>query len=65
MLIIDTLELYEKDMDKVHLIHSKLKESMIKLKQDLKNIFNKEDLETNKLIVPQRFLEGILTAKIA
>ena len=44
-IIIDTLELYEKDMDKVHLIHSELKELMIKLKQDIKNIFNKEDLE--------------------
>ena len=44
-IIIDTLELYEKDMDKVHLIHSELKELLIKLKQDLKSIFNKEDLE--------------------
>ena len=38
-------ELYGKDMDKVHSIHSELKEFMIKLKQDLKKIFNKEDLQ--------------------
>ena len=38
-------ELYVKDMDKVHSIHSELKECMIKLKQDLKKIFNKEDLQ--------------------
>ena len=42
---LDMFELYEKDMDKVHSIHSELKELMIKLKQDLKKIFNKEDLE--------------------
>ena len=32
-------------MDKVHSINSELKEFMIKLKQELKKIFNKEDLE--------------------
>ena len=43
---LDMFELYVKDdMDKVHSIHSELKEFMIKLKQDLKKIFNKEDLE--------------------
>ena len=44
-IIINTLELYEKDMNKVHLIHSELKKLMIKLKQHLKSIFNKEDLK--------------------
>ena len=44
-IILDMFELYEKDMDKVHSIHSELKELMIKLKQDLKKIFNKEDLQ--------------------
>ena len=37
-------ELYEKDMDKVHLIYSELKEIMIRFKQDFKKIFNQEDL---------------------
>ena len=36
--------LYEKDMDKVHLIHSEIKKLMIQLKQNLKKIFNKENL---------------------
>ena len=44
-IVLNMFELYEKDMDKVHSIHSELKEFMIKLKQDLKKIFNKEDLE--------------------
>ena len=38
-------ELYEKDMDKVHSINSELKKIMIQLKQDLKKIFNQEDLQ--------------------
>ena len=37
-------EKYEKDMDKVHLIYSELKEIMIRFKQDFKKIFNQEDL---------------------
>ena len=41
---IDMFELYEKDMDKVHLINNKLKEIIIKLKQNLIKIFNEEDL---------------------
>ena len=64
-IIINTLELYEKDMDKVHLIHSELKELMIKLKQDLKNIFNKEDLEYKQNNSVTRLWEGMLTSKIA
>ena len=42
---IDMFELHEKDMDKVHLINNKLKEILIKLKQNLIKIFNKEDLQ--------------------
>ena len=42
---IDMFELYEKDIDKVHLINNKLKEIMIQLKQNLIKIFNKEDLQ--------------------
>ena len=44
-IIFNMFELYEKDMDKVHSIYSDLKKLMFKLKQDLKNIFNEEDLE--------------------
>ena len=44
-IVSNMFELYEKDMDKVHSIPSKLKKFIIKLKQDLKKIFNKEDLE--------------------
>ena len=36
--------MYEKDMDEVHLLHSEIKKFMIQLKQNLKKIFNKEDL---------------------
>ena len=42
---LNMFELYEKDMDKVHSINSELKEFMIKFKQDIKKIFNKEDLQ--------------------
>ena len=42
---LNMFELYKKDMDKAHSINSELKEFMIKLKHDLKKIFNKEDLE--------------------
>ena len=42
---INIFELYEKDMDKVHSINSELKKIMIQLKQDLKKIFNQEDLQ--------------------
>ena len=35
---------YEKDMDKVHLLNSEIKKFMIQLKQNLKKIFNKENL---------------------
>ena len=42
---IDMFELYEKDMDKVHSINTEIKEFMIKFKQDIKKIFNKEDLQ--------------------
>ena len=38
-------EWYEKDMDKVHLIYTELKKIMIQLKQNLKKIFNKENLQ--------------------
>ena len=41
---IDIFELYDKDMDKVHLEYSEIKEIMIQLKQDLKKIFSVEDL---------------------
>ena len=41
---IDILRIYENDMDKVYLTYSKLKKIMMRLKQDLKRIFNKEDL---------------------
>ena len=41
---VNMFELYEKDMDKVHLIYSELKKIMIRLKQNLKKIFNQEDL---------------------
>ena len=46
MLIIylDMFKLYEKDIDKIHLINSELKEIMIQLKQKLKKIFSVEDL---------------------
>ena len=44
-IVLNMFELYEKDMDKVRSIHSELKEFMIKLKEDLRKIFNKEDLE--------------------
>ena len=36
--------MYEKDMDEVHLLHSEIKKFMIQLKQNLRKIFNKEDL---------------------
>ena len=42
---INMLELYEKDMDKVHSIYSELKKIMIRLKKGLKKIFNQEDLQ--------------------
>ena len=42
---IDMFKLYEKDMDKTHLINNKLKEIMIRLKQNLRKIFNQEDLQ--------------------
>ena len=38
---LNMFELYEEDIDKVYSINSELKEFMIKLKQDLKKIFNK------------------------
>ena len=41
---IDIFELYDKDMDKVHLEYSEIKEIMIQLKQDLKKIFSAEEL---------------------
>ena len=41
---IDILRINENDMDKVYLTYSKLKKIMMRLKQDLKRIFNKEDL---------------------
>ena len=44
MIFKDMFELYEKDMDKVYLIYSEVKEIMIRLKQDLKKIFSVEDL---------------------
>ena len=44
-IILNMFELYEKNMDKIHSIPSKLKKFIIKLKQDLKKILNKEDLE--------------------
>ena len=44
MIFKDMFELYEKDMDKVYLIYSEVKEIMIRLKQDLKKIFSAEDL---------------------
>ena len=34
----------KKDIDKLHLLNDKIKEFMIQLKQDLKKIFNKENL---------------------
>ena len=43
-IIIDMFELYEKDMDKVHSIYSELKRFMVQLIQNLRKIFNKEDL---------------------
>ena len=51
---LDMFELYEKGMDKVHSIHSELKELMIKLKQ-IQN--------TNNCVT--KALGGILIAKIA
>ena len=42
---LNMFELYEKDMDKVHLIYSELKKFMIQLKQNLKEIFNKKNLQ--------------------
>ena len=44
---INIFELYQKDMDIVHLINNKLKKIMIELKQNLKKIFNQEDLQYN------------------
>ena len=44
---INIFELYQKDMNKVHLINTKLKKIMIKFKQNLKKIFNQEDLQYN------------------
>ena len=41
---IDIFELYEKDMNKVHSIDSELKKFTIQLVQNLRKIFNKEDL---------------------
>ena len=52
-----TYKLYEKDVDKIHLTNSEIKEFMIQLKQDLREIFDAEDLlrqyseNTNKTIV--------------
>ena len=40
----DIFEFYEKDIDKVHLTYSELKEIMIRLKQKSKKIFSVEDL---------------------
>ena len=37
-------KLYEKDIDKIHLINSEIKKIMIRLKQELKKIFSLEDL---------------------
>ena len=42
---INMFELYEKDMDKVHLIYSELKKIMIKLKQKVKKMFDQDDLQ--------------------
>ena len=44
MIYLDMYILYEKDMDKVHLINSEIKKVMIQLKQNLKKIFSVEDL---------------------
>ena len=44
MIYLDMFKLYEKDIDKIHLINSELKEIMIQLKQKLKRIFSVEDL---------------------
>ena len=44
MIYKDTYKLYEKDIDKMHLINSEIKKIMIRLKQNLKKIFSVEDL---------------------
>ena len=44
MIYLDMFKLYEKDIDKIHLINSELKEITIQLKQRLKKIFSVEDL---------------------
>ena len=44
MIFKDMFEFHEKDMNKVYLIYSEVKEIMIQLKQDLKKIFSVEDL---------------------
>ena len=44
MINLDMYLLYEKDIDKVHLINSEIKKIMIHLKQNLKKIFSVEDL---------------------
>ena len=44
MIYLDMYILYEKDMDKVHLINSEIKKVMIQLKQNLKKIFSVEGL---------------------
>ena len=36
--------LYETDMDEVRLLNSEMKNYMIQLKQNLENVFNKENL---------------------
>ena len=52
-----TYKLYEKDVDKIHLTNSEIKEFMIQLKQVVREIFDAEHLlrqysdNTNKIIV--------------
>ena len=44
MIYMEMFELYDKDIDTIHLINSKIKKIMIRLKQDLKKIFSLKDL---------------------
>ena len=44
MIYKDMYKLYEKDIDKIRLINSEVKEIMIQLKQKSKKIFSVEDL---------------------
>ena len=49
MIYNDMYKVYEKGIDKLHLIYVKLKEFMIQLNQDLRKIFSIADLSKNKL----------------